>query len=75
MSQPAKKADAMPTLVSRPTANPRRTTLASIEDFSQLPGALAAQEPVEYATELPASTANPRRTVLMAAPAPRMPQD
>ncbi|GAA0693825.1 hypothetical protein GCM10010193_55620 [Kitasatospora atroaurantiaca] len=74
MSQPAKKAT-QSTLTARPTANPRRTTLASIEDFSQLPGASAPQKPVEYATELPGSTANPRRTILMVAPAPRTPQD
>ncbi|KJK55032.1 hypothetical protein [Saccharothrix sp. ST-888] len=75
MSQPAKQPATKSTLVSRPTANPRRTTLASIEDFSQLPGARSAQEPIEYATELPASTANPRRTILMVAPAPRTPLD
>ncbi|MFB7665709.1 hypothetical protein ACFC1R_17450 [Kitasatospora sp. NPDC056138] len=75
MSQPAKKAATKSTLVSRPTANPRRTTLASIEDFSQLPGARGVQEPIEYAAELPTSTANPRRTILMVAPAPRTPLD
>ncbi|MER5867943.1 hypothetical protein [Kitasatospora sp. NPDC002040] len=61
--------------MSSSTANPRRTSLASIEEFSQLPGAQAARQPREYATELPANTANPRRTVLMVAPAPRLPQD
>ncbi|WP_441250109.1 hypothetical protein [Kitasatospora sp. McL0602] len=74
MSQPAQQAT-QSTLIPRPTANPRRTTLASIEDFSRLPGALASQEPVEYATQLPGNTANPRRTILMVAPAPRTPQD
>ncbi|GAA3047574.1 hypothetical protein GCM10020229_75370 [Kitasatospora albolonga] len=56
------------------TANPRRTTLASVADFGQLLGS-PADRAVEYASELPASTANPRRTVLMTAPAPRLPQD
>lgn len=74
MSQPAKQATKS-TLVPRPTANPRRTTLASVEDFGQLPGARSAQQPVEYSTELPTATANPRRTILMVAPAPRLPQD
>lgn len=48
------------------TANPRRSTLAHLEDAAQLGrGALP-----EYAAELPGQTANPRRTVLMTAPAP-----
>ncbi|AUG79815.1 hypothetical protein CFP65_5104 [Kitasatospora sp. MMS16-BH015] len=55
------------------TANPRRTTLASIEDFSQLPGARTVDGRLEYAVKLPTSTANPRRTILMVAPAPRTP--
>ncbi|MFE9428392.1 hypothetical protein ACFYNO_36195 [Kitasatospora sp. NPDC006697] len=55
------------TLGSRSTANPRRTTLASLEDFSQLPGGRSV-EAVEYARELPTSTANPRRTKLMVVP-------
>ena len=69
MSQPAQQAT-QSTLIPRPTANPRRTTLVG-----QLPGARASREPIEYATELPTSTANPRRTVLMVAPAPRTPKD
>ncbi|WP_033215063.1 hypothetical protein [Kitasatospora phosalacinea] len=56
---------------ARSTANPRRTTLASVADFPRLPG----RTPRAYAAELPASTANPRRTVLMTAPAPRLPRD
>ncbi|MDH6144655.1 MULTISPECIES: hypothetical protein [Kitasatospora] len=68
MSQtPAKSANPS-TLGSRSTANPRRTILASLEDFSQLPGARVVGEPVEYSTELPKSTANPRRTKLMTIP-------
>jgi len=63
------------TLASGSTANPRRTTLASVEDFSQLPGFTTSQGPREYAAELPVATANPRRTRLMAAPAPRLAQD
>lgn len=63
------------TLSGRPTANPRRTTLTAVEDFGQLPGFQAGPQQVSYPTELPASTANPRRTKLMVAPAPRLPQD
>ena len=63
------------TLSNRPTANPRRTTLASVEDFSQLPGFQAGPQQVSYTVELPASTANPRRTKLMVAPAPRLALD
>jgi len=61
------------TKATRSTANPRRTTLASVADFSQLPG-FGARTVRQYAVELPVATANPRRTVLMAAPAPRLPQ-
>ncbi|GAA1075392.1 type II secretory pathway component PulK [Kitasatospora gansuensis] len=74
MSQPANQATTS-TPTSGSTANPRRTSLASIEDFGQLPGVRAAQGPREYATTLPMVTANPRRTVLSVAPAPRLPQD
>ncbi|WP_329567857.1 hypothetical protein [Kitasatospora sp. NBC_01266] len=68
MSQSPAKSATKSTLVARSTANPRRTTLASLEDFSQLPGARASLEPIEYGTQLPQSTANPRRTVLMKVP-------
>ncbi|MBP2405375.1 hypothetical protein ACFY41_13840 [Streptomyces syringium] len=54
------------TTPSRKTANPRRTTLAHLEDAA---GLSAAGDLVrEHAVELPAVTANPRRTVLMTAP-------
>ncbi|MFD7133208.1 hypothetical protein [Streptomyces sp. NPDC059894] len=45
-------------------ANPRRTTLAHLKgaDELQLP------EQPEHAVELPAQTANPRRTILMEVP-------
>lgn len=45
----------------RTTANPRRTTLAHLKDVGEL------ETPVqrEHSVELPAQTANPRRTVLM----------
>ncbi|QKW21705.1 hypothetical protein HUT16_23935 [Kitasatospora sp. NA04385] len=56
---------------ARSTANPRRTTLASVADF---PGSAGRTAPA-YAAELPPVTANPRRTVLMTAPAPRLPRD
>jgi hypothetical protein len=53
------------TMSFRPTANPRRTTLASVEGFEVLPAQTAEErEP----RPLPQSTANPRRTVLMELP-------
>ncbi|MFD9130435.1 hypothetical protein [Kitasatospora sp. NPDC059571] len=73
-SQSTKKA-AIAAPDAQATANPRRTTLAAVEDFGLLPGAVASQRPIEYAKELPTVTANPRRTQLMVAPAPRVPQD
>ncbi|MFI8520556.1 hypothetical protein ACIGEZ_22400 [Streptomyces sp. NPDC085481] len=57
------------TFVLRTTANPRRATLAHLEDAAQL--SRGAQP--EYAAVLPEQTANPRRTVLMTAPAPYRP--
>ncbi|MFF1909979.1 hypothetical protein [Kitasatospora sp. NPDC058218] len=67
MSQ-ANKAATSSTSSSPSTANPRRTTLASVEDFSTIPGARRSEDVVTYATELPTNTANPRRTQLMVAP-------
>ncbi|MET9519932.1 hypothetical protein [Streptomyces sp. NPDC002994] len=49
----------------RSTANPRRTTLAHLEDAADL---LLAERP-EHPVDLPTETANPRRTILMEAPA------
>lgn len=45
-------------------ANPRRTTLAHLDGADEL------QKPVqqEHTVDLPAQTANPRRTVLMEIP-------
>lgn len=45
-------------------ANPRRTTLAHLDGAGEL------QKPVqqEHSVELPAQTANPKRTVLMEIP-------
>ncbi|WP_327680953.1 hypothetical protein [Kitasatospora sp. NBC_00458] len=57
------------------TANPRRTTLASVEDFGKVPGARKVEDVATYATELPVSTANPRRTRLMVAPVVNVPQN
>ncbi|MFF4942036.1 hypothetical protein [Streptomyces rubiginosohelvolus] len=52
------------TTMFRNIANPRRTTLAHLED------AAALQTPLvpEHAADLPNVTANPRRTILMEAP-------
>ncbi|MEU7063064.1 hypothetical protein ACIA6C_05625 [Streptomyces sp. NPDC051578] len=52
------------TLMFRNIANPRRTTLAHLQDAEELQPAAAA----EHSVDLPAQTANPRRTVLMDAP-------
>lgn len=48
----------------RNIANPRRTTLAHLEDADEL----QTQEQPEHSVDLPAQTANPRRTILMEAP-------
>ncbi|MFJ4673088.1 hypothetical protein [Kitasatospora purpeofusca] len=72
MSQAKKAAES--TLSANSTANPRRTTLASVEDFGRIPGA-RRPEAVAYPTDLPTSTANPRRTRLMVAPVVNVPQD
>lgn len=56
--------------VLRTTANPRRATLAHLEDAAQL--GRGAQP--EYAVQLPGQTANPRRTILMTAPEPYRPE-
>lgn len=45
-------------------ANPRRTTLAHLKDADEL----QVPEQPEHSIDLPAQTANPRRTVLMDAP-------
>ncbi|GAA0325879.1 hypothetical protein GCM10010302_76210 [Streptomyces polychromogenes] len=50
----------------RNIANPRRTTLAHLKDAEELQAAPATPE---HRVELPTQTANPRRTVLMDAPA------
>ncbi|MFF9201352.1 hypothetical protein ACF1AE_05925 [Streptomyces sp. NPDC014986] len=46
-------------------ANPRRTTLAHLDGAGELQTPVQQEHPVE----LPAQTANPRRTVLMELPA------
>lgn len=44
----------------RTIANPRRTTLAHLEDADELQ---TPQQP-EHSVDLPAQTANPKRTIL-----------
>lgn len=51
-------------MMFRNIANPRRTTLAHLEDAD----ALQTPERPEHSVDLPAQTANPRRTILMEAP-------
>ncbi|WP_395574924.1 hypothetical protein [Streptomyces sp. BK79] len=53
------------TMMFHKIANPRRTTLAHLEGADEL----QTPEQPEHAVELPAQTANPRRTVLMDVPA------
>lgn len=60
---------AMKTTTLHTTANPRRSTLVHLKDAAQL--GRGAQP--EYAAALPGRTANPRRTILMTAPAPYEP--
>ncbi|CAL9571660.1 hypothetical protein [Streptomyces albus] len=59
------------TLTMRNIANPRRTTLAHLKDADELTTrTVAAQEERQaFDVTLPATTANPRRTVLVDAPA------
>ncbi|MFJ9418385.1 MULTISPECIES: hypothetical protein [unclassified Streptomyces] len=57
------------TMMFRNIANPRRTTLAHLKDADELATAPAP----EHTVELPAHTANPRRTVLMDAPVQDVP--
>ncbi|MFD4144320.1 hypothetical protein OHS70_10590 [Streptomyces sp. NBC_00390] len=52
------------TMMFRNIANPRRTTLAHLADADEL----QTPEQPEHSLDLPAQTANPRRTVLMVAP-------
>ncbi|MEV0182967.1 hypothetical protein AB0I54_27260 [Streptomyces sp. NPDC050625] len=54
----------MKTMMFRNIANPRRTTLAHLEDA----GELQTPEQPEHSVDLPAQTANPKRTVLMEVP-------
>ncbi|NWF28968.1 hypothetical protein HW130_22370 [Streptomyces sp. PKU-EA00015] len=53
------------TMMFRNIANPRRTTLAHLKDADEL----QTPEQPEHAVDLPTQTANPRRTILMDAPA------
>ncbi|ANP49696.1 hypothetical protein J2Z21_004810 [Streptomyces griseochromogenes] len=52
------------TMMFRNIANPRRTTLAHLDDADEL----QTPELPEHSVDLPAQTANPRRTVLMEVP-------
>ncbi|KFG73505.1 hypothetical protein [Streptomyces mutabilis] len=52
------------TMMFHKIANPRRTTLAHLDGAD----GLQTPEQPEHAVELPAQTANPRRTVLMEMP-------
>lgn len=54
------------TMMFRNIANPRRTTLMHLKDAE----APQTPERPEHAVDLPTQTANPRRTILMVAPAP-----
>ncbi|MFB7498620.1 hypothetical protein ACFC09_28700 [Streptomyces sp. NPDC056161] len=53
------------TMMFRTIANPRRTTLSHLGDAEEL----QATEHPEHSLDLPAHTANPRRTVLDELPA------
>ena len=52
-------------MMFRNIANPRRTTLAHLQDAE----ALQTPEQPEHSVDLPAQTANPRRTILVEVPA------
>jgi len=51
-------------MMFRNIANPRRTTLAHLEDAD----ALQIPEQLEHSVDLPTQTANPRRTILVDVP-------
>lgn len=51
-------------MMFRNIANPRRTTLAHLEDAD----ALETPEQPEHSVDLPTQTANPRRTILNEVP-------
>jgi hypothetical protein len=53
------------TTMFRTIANPRRTTLAHLADADELQ---TPQQP-EHSVDLPAQTANPKRTILQEIPA------
>ena len=53
------------TMMFRNIANPRRTTLAHLTDADDL----QTPEQPEHAIDLPVQTANPKRTILVEAPA------
>ncbi|MEG3629079.1 hypothetical protein [Streptomyces poriticola] len=55
------------TMMFHQIANPRRTTLAHLDDADDLWTPEHPEHP-EHPVELPAQTANPRRTVLMEIP-------
>ena len=59
------RAEMKTTMMIRNIANPRRTTLAHLADAEEL----QTPEQPEHTVELPTQTANPRRTILMKAPA------
>jgi hypothetical protein len=50
------------TMMFRTTANPRRTTLAHLKDAQELQS--APEDQPEHPVELPAATANPKRTIV-----------
>jgi hypothetical protein len=52
------------TMMFRNIANPRRTTLAHLDDAAEL----ETPEQPEHSVDLPTQTANPRRTILMEVP-------
>lgn len=58
-------------MMFRTIANPRRITLAHLDDA----GELQAPEQPEHPLDLPAQTANPRRTVLMEVPVAATPAE
>jgi hypothetical protein len=54
------------TMMFRTIANPRRITLAHLQDAEEL--RTTGAEELEHRVELPTQTANPRRTVLIDVP-------
>lgn len=63
------RASVKTTMSMRTIANPRRTTLAHLQDADEMATEAAGAESADESAALPSRTANPQRTVLEETPA------